>query len=84
MKFILTNIVPQAPKHNRQAWNLLEQYTRKLLSDGNEMYIMAGTFGKTGEGDNGLPTTLGYFITVPTPINFILFYLKSNYILLYL
>ena len=69
--FILTNIIPQAPKHNRQAWNLLEQYTRKLLSDGNEMYIMADTFGKTGEGDNGPASTLGNFITVPRVLKII-------------
>ena len=30
------------------------------------MYIMAGTFGKTGEGDNGPASTLGNFITVPS------------------
>ena len=66
--FILTNIIPQAPKHNRQAWNLLEQYTRELLKDGNEMYIVAGTFGKGGEGDNGQAINLGNFITVPSAL----------------
>ena len=64
----MTNIIPQAPKHNRQAWNLLEQYTRELLKDGNEMCIVAGTFGKGGEGDNGPTTTIGNFITVPSAL----------------
>ena len=66
--FILTNIIPQAPKHNRQAWNLLEQYTREILKDGNEIYIVAGTFGKGGEGDNGQAITIGNFITVPSAL----------------
>lgn len=65
--FILTNIVPQAPKHNRQAWNLLEQYTRELLKEGNEIYIVAGTYGKGGTGDNGQATTIGS-ITVPSAL----------------
>jgi endonuclease G len=65
--FILTNIVPQAPKHNRQAWNLLEQYTRELLKDGNEIYIVAGTYGKGGTGDNGQATAIGN-VTVPSAL----------------
>ncbi|WP_028523236.1 DNA/RNA non-specific endonuclease [Runella limosa] len=65
--FILTNIVPQAPKHNRQAWNLLEQYTRELLKDGNEIYIVAGTYGKGGTGDNGQATAIGS-VTVPSAL----------------
>lgn len=51
--FILTNIVPQAPTHNRQSWRLLEEYARKLVDQGNELYIIAGTAGAGGEGDNG-------------------------------
>jgi endonuclease G len=51
--FILTNIVPQAPKLNRDSWNLLEGYTRKLIADGNEAYIIAGTYGIGGIGDKG-------------------------------
>lgn len=56
--FILTNIVPQAPTHNRQAWRLLEEYARTLVTQGNELYIIAGTAGKGGEGDNGKATTI--------------------------
>jgi endonuclease G len=56
--FILSNIVPQAPQHNRQAWRLLEEYARSLVAQGNELYIIAGTAGKGGEGDNGRATTL--------------------------
>lgn len=64
--FVLTNIVPQAPEHNRQAWKNLEDYSRSLLAKGNELYIIAGTWGKGGEGDQGKVTTLtGGKLTVP-------------------
>ncbi|WP_232541287.1 DNA/RNA non-specific endonuclease [Spirosoma endbachense] len=51
--FLLTNIVPQAQQLNRQSWLRLEDYCRSLLDQGNELYIIAGTQGKGGEGDNG-------------------------------
>lgn len=64
--FILTNIVPQAPQHNRQAWKNLEDYTRGLLAQGNEAYIIAGTYGKGGEGDNGKVSSIANGkLTVP-------------------
>ncbi len=63
--FILSNIVPQAPKHNQQAWRLLEQYARDLITQGNELYIIAGTYGVGGEGDNGKANSVGNNITVP-------------------
>jgi len=64
--FILTNIVPQAPQHNRQAWKNLEDYTRGLLAQGNEVYIIAGTYGKGGEGDNGKVSSIANGkLTVP-------------------
>ncbi|MBD2703816.1 DNA/RNA non-specific endonuclease [Spirosoma sp. BT702] len=56
--FILTNIVPQAPQLNRQSWLRLEDYCRGLVVKGNELYIIAGTAGKGGEGDNGKASTL--------------------------
>ncbi|WP_225309363.1 MULTISPECIES: DNA/RNA non-specific endonuclease [Larkinella] len=67
--FFMTNIVPQAPRHNRESWSLLEGYTRKLIADGNEAYIIAGTYGKGGIGDNGQATTLaGGKVTVPSAL----------------
>ena len=41
--FILTNIVPQAPRHNREVWKTLEEYERRLMEAGNDVYIIAGT-----------------------------------------
>ena len=67
--FILTNIVPQAPQHNRQAWRLLEEYCRSLVEQGNELYIIAGTSGKGGEGDNGrVSSVAGGKLTVPAAL----------------
>ncbi len=67
--FILTNIVPQAPQHNRQAWRLLEEYARGLVEQGNELYIIAGTSGKGGEGDNGRASSIaGGKLTVPAAL----------------
>lgn len=56
--FILSNIVPQAPTFNRQSWRLLEEYCRSLVTKGNELYIIAGTAGKGGEGDNGKTSSI--------------------------
>ena len=67
--FILTNIVPQAPQHNRQAWRLLEDYVRGLVGQGNELYIIAGTSGKGGEGDNGRVSSIASGkLTVPAAL----------------
>lgn len=64
--FLLTNIVPQAPQFNRQSWRLLEEYTRSLLTNGNECYVIAGAAGQAGTGDNGTVSTLaGGKLTVP-------------------
>lgn len=67
--FILTNIVPQSPQHNRQAWKNLEDYCRGLVSQGNELYIIAGTYGKGGEGDNGKAANIASGkLTVPAAL----------------
>lgn len=52
--FLMSNIVPQAPDHNRGIWKNLEEYCRKLVAQGNELYIIAGPMGKGGTGSNGL------------------------------
>lgn len=67
--FILTNIVPQAPMLNRQAWLRLEEYCRGLITLHNELYIIAGTIGKGGEGDNGKASSLASGkLTVPAAL----------------
>ena len=67
--FTLSNIVPQAPRHNQQAWRLLEDYARSLLAQGNECYIISGTSGVGGIGNNGAAETLAAGkITVPAAL----------------
>ena len=64
--FYLTNIVPQSPRHNREVWKYLEEYERQLLAANNEAYIVAGTYGTGGTGQNGAATSIaGGKITVP-------------------
>jgi len=46
--FILTNIIPQAPINNREAWEQLESDSRSWVRKGHVLYVIAG-----GDGDNG-------------------------------
>jgi endonuclease G, mitochondrial len=68
--FLMTNMVPQAPDHNRGIWKTLEEYTRTLTQQGNELYIIAGTDGEGGTGTNGYTKTIGNKnnITVPASL----------------
>lgn len=67
--FLLSNIVPQAPTLNRQAWKLLEDYTRDQLPQDKECYIIAGIYGKGGMGDNGLVNEIaGNRLQVPAAL----------------
>ena len=51
--FVMTNITPQAPILNQQTWLGFETYCRTLMSQGNELYIIAGGYGSGGTGSNG-------------------------------
>lgn len=51
--FLMTNMIPQAPNNNQQTWEGLESYTRGLVSAGNEVYVIAGSYGTGGTGSNG-------------------------------
>ncbi|GAA4403223.1 DNA/RNA non-specific endonuclease [Nibrella viscosa] len=69
LTFLMTNIVPQAPRHNREVWKNLEDYTRTLLTGNNEVYVMAGTLGTGGTGANGPQTAIANGkITVPASL----------------
>jgi len=65
--FLMTNMMPQAPNNNQHTWANLESYERSLVNQGNEVYIIAGSYGKGGTGKNGPKTTLDNgHITVPS------------------
>lgn len=51
--FLMSNIMPQAPKLNQITWAALENYCRTLMTAGNELYIIAGGYGTGGTGSNG-------------------------------
>jgi endonuclease G, mitochondrial len=51
--FLMTNILPQAQDNNRGPWAELEKYSRELVKEGKELYIIAGGMGKKGEIADG-------------------------------
>ena len=44
--FLMSNMIPQSPSNNREVWRELEEYSRDLVSQGKELYIVAGGEGK--------------------------------------
>jgi endonuclease G len=64
--FFMTNMMPQAADNNQGPWASLENYCRTLINQGNELYIVAGSYGMGGTGLNGTFNTIaGGKITVP-------------------
>ena len=56
--FLMSNMMPQAPRNNQQTWANLEDYSRTLVGQGNEVYVICGSYGSGGTGSNGYATTL--------------------------
>ncbi|NET42566.1 DNA/RNA non-specific endonuclease [Okeania sp. SIO2B3] len=47
---LLSNIVPQETTHNGSVlWQQIENYTRKFVKQGNEVYVISGTYGSKRE-----------------------------------
>ena len=64
--FLMSNMMPQAPRNNQQTWANLEDYCRTLVGQGNELYVICGSYGRGGTGSNGFLTTLDQGrVTVP-------------------
>lgn len=57
--FLMTNMIPQAPNHNQHLWSNLENYTRSLVRDGNEVYVIMGNYGSGGKGSKGMSKKIG-------------------------
>ncbi len=68
--FLMTNIIPQAPRNNQITWVALENYSRTLMSAGNELYIISGAYGIGGSGSLGGTTNTisAGSITVPSRV----------------
>ncbi len=56
--FLMTNIIPQAPKNNQVTWEALEEYSRTLANSGYELYIISGPYGQGGTGSSGAKSTI--------------------------
>ncbi|MBD2249538.1 DNA/RNA non-specific endonuclease [Nostoc sp. FACHB-888] len=65
--FLMTNIIPQSPDNNQGPWAALETYSRDLVNQGKELYIISGSYGTGGTGSNGTKSTIANGnVTVPT------------------
>ncbi len=56
--FLMTNFIPQAPDNNQGIWENLESYSRTLVSQGKELYIISGGYGTGGTGSAGFKSTI--------------------------
>jgi len=63
--FLMTNMIPQSPNNNQIPWANLENYTRSLVTAGNEVYVISGPAGQGGTGSAGYATTVGNGVVVP-------------------
>jgi len=67
--FLMTNMIPQAPENNQQTWRIMEDDLRKLALQGNEVYIIMGSYGTGGVGSNGAANTIAAGkVTVPSHV----------------
>ncbi|GGG50296.1 DNA/RNA non-specific endonuclease [Hymenobacter glacieicola] len=68
--FLMSNMMPQAPRNNQQTWATLEDFCRRQLRGGaNELYIICGSYGRGGTGTDGYKTTLDQGrVTVPARV----------------
>lgn len=67
--FLMDNMIPQAPVNNQQTWANMENYVRTLVSAGNEVYVVMGSYGTGGTGSSGSANTIdGGHVTVPAHI----------------
>lgn len=55
---LMTNIIPQAPAFNQNAWARLEDSCRQLVYSGKELYMITGSFGSGGTGTNGFANAI--------------------------
>lgn len=65
--FLMTNMIPQAPRFNQGPWADMENYIRTQVLPNNEAYIYMGNYGVGGAGNNGVivPNIASGAVTVP-------------------
>ena len=65
--FLMDNMIPQAPNNNEYTWANLEEYGRSLVTAGNEIYVVMGSYGSGGTGSSGTATSVnGGKVAVPS------------------
>ncbi|MGD1903966.1 MAG: DNA/RNA non-specific endonuclease [Geitlerinemataceae cyanobacterium] len=68
--FVMTNIIPQSRKNNRNTWRELEEYSRDLVARGYELYVIAGVYGgskRIADGNVTVPSNTWKAIAVLDP-----------------
>lgn len=69
--FLMTNILPQAPANNQGIWRELEEYSRDLVYQSDQvLYIIAGSYGEQtqlAQGRVAVPSRLWKIIVVLDP-----------------
>jgi endonuclease G len=66
--FVMTNMIPQSPYVNEEAWAQLEAYCRNLVErEHKHLYIISGPAGQGGEGKKGPKTQIGKRTPVIVP-----------------
>lgn len=67
--FLMSNMIPQAPRNNEGTWMYFENYLRGLVKSGDELYVVMGSYGNGGTGSKGSATTIdGGAVAVPSHI----------------
>jgi endonuclease G len=67
--FLMTNMIPQAGNNNQRTWSGLEEWTRTQVKQGQEVYVIMGSYGKGGTGQNGRVTSIDQGrVTVPARV----------------
>ena len=77
--FLMTNIIPQAPNNNQGVWVNLEEYSRSLVREGKELYIIMGAYGQGGSGSKGFMQSIDHGrIAVPSRLWKVILVLKRG------
>lgn len=67
--FLMTNMIPQAPENNQKTWAGFEDYLRSLVTAGNEVFVIMGSYGIGGTGTRGTFSTIANgSVTVPSNV----------------
>jgi endonuclease G len=67
--FLMTNMIPQAQYNNQIVWAGMEDSLRRLVTLGNEVYVIMGSYGVGGTGNGGFKTSIDNGrVTVPSSI----------------